>query len=596
MNNNTMDPGSEAGEATETIPEIPVPPALVASTTPATTAPLPWSRWLRSFLASNPFYLMSAALLLFGIYRISVGPGLFKTEMAQLAFNFGSLQFYEILLVGTAILLARRAVWYDSTLLTCVENAFVFVPFILVSQAALIGQKWVWTFCAVGVALALMRVVTAKAWLENFNLPARALGCGAIVLAVNAALPVVFRHLHESKIGTKPTEGAAYAFNEWSWLALLPMLIACANIFPKPRVVGQTSCVPGGANNSDDSPDRRDACPTTACPQRRWLPMSFFTLWLVATTTHLYSLGYVYDFDMRREWAAPAVLALAWTLWLRITDFVEFPGWKLNRALLIAPAFAPFVAGLADNKVTLALAVLNTFVFGALAVFGTQTRIARHLAFASLLTVIAAIPHSWGAVIVPGFNPTKAVAVAALVGLILPALLSRNPKLGFIAACALAVGVGALARTESHPFNWAMQAGCVFLLLHSLRWCDAQEKGLAVARGFTATLWVLHSFLWAHNGEPGAGPALLGLLVLAVWMALRQLRWIQARKLVAVAALLVLVSSPLDAAGRWMVSAPAGLLAVAGSFALFALGTAAALTKHRWHKAETRNVESTVVP
>jgi hypothetical protein len=31
---------------------------------------------------------------------------------------------------------------------------------------------------------------------------------------------------------------------------------------------------------------------------------------------------------------------------------------------------------------------------------------------------------------------------------------------------------------------------------------------------------------------------------------------------------------------------PAGVLAVIGSFVLFALGTVAALTKHRWHKTE----------
>ena len=33
------------------------------------------SYWLKRFLACNPFYLVSAALLLFGFYRISVDPG-----------------------------------------------------------------------------------------------------------------------------------------------------------------------------------------------------------------------------------------------------------------------------------------------------------------------------------------------------------------------------------------------------------------------------------------------------------------------------------------------------------------------------------------
>ena len=46
-----------------------------------------------------------------------------------------------MLLVTTAIVLARRRIWYDSTLLVGLENLLVFVPFILISQAALIDQN-----------------------------------------------------------------------------------------------------------------------------------------------------------------------------------------------------------------------------------------------------------------------------------------------------------------------------------------------------------------------------------------------------------------------------------------------------------------------
>ena len=136
---------------------------------------------------------------------------------------------------------------------------------------------------------------------------------GALVLAVNAALPVVYRHLHESKYGTKLAEGAAYAFNEWSWLAVLPGVILSALLLPQPLATCEL------------------------WPQRRWLPSGFFLLWITATVTHLYSLGHVYDFDLRRELVAPGVWALAWALCLRIGDFIQTPDPRLRHWLFMLP-------------------------------------------------------------------------------------------------------------------------------------------------------------------------------------------------------------------------------------------------------------------
>src|ERR1700676_2991560 len=90
------------------------PPIISGVPNPPTPAkpskPLSW--WFRKLLACNPFYLVSAALLLFGCYRISIDATFLKKEAAQLAFNYSSVQFYEILLVITAIFLARRRIWY----------------------------------------------------------------------------------------------------------------------------------------------------------------------------------------------------------------------------------------------------------------------------------------------------------------------------------------------------------------------------------------------------------------------------------------------------------------------------------------------------
>src|ERR1039457_7214901 len=122
-------------------PRIPHP--LAAGDAPIPNLALPnWpiKYWVKRFLACNPFYLVSAALLLYGFYRVSMDANFLRGELVQLWFNFGSLQCYEVLLVLTAILLARRRIWYDSTLLVGLENLLVLVPFILLSEAALNGQ------------------------------------------------------------------------------------------------------------------------------------------------------------------------------------------------------------------------------------------------------------------------------------------------------------------------------------------------------------------------------------------------------------------------------------------------------------------------
>ncbi len=67
--------------------------------------PLSW--WLRKFFACNPFYLVSAALLIYGCYRISIDETFVDRETARLLFNFSSVQVYELLLVGVAIFSGR---------------------------------------------------------------------------------------------------------------------------------------------------------------------------------------------------------------------------------------------------------------------------------------------------------------------------------------------------------------------------------------------------------------------------------------------------------------------------------------------------------
>jgi hypothetical protein len=116
----------ETRPADESSDPLPFEPTVALPENPARTNPI--AQWLRTFLVCNPFYLASAALLLYGMYRISMDAVFLPTETGQLNFNFVSLQTYELALVITAVLLAHRRIWYDATLLVALENLFILVP------------------------------------------------------------------------------------------------------------------------------------------------------------------------------------------------------------------------------------------------------------------------------------------------------------------------------------------------------------------------------------------------------------------------------------------------------------------------------------
>src|SRR4051794_11954237 len=78
--------------------------------------PYQWLKWL---LAQNPFYIASAIMLLYAMFRLSVDPKIFAEEVSQLFFNFSSFQVYEVMLAITALILVRRKILYDFSLLVC---------------------------------------------------------------------------------------------------------------------------------------------------------------------------------------------------------------------------------------------------------------------------------------------------------------------------------------------------------------------------------------------------------------------------------------------------------------------------------------------
>ena len=541
-----------------------VPPPIAAKPEPAAppglNIPKPFSWWLRKLFACNPFYLVSAALLLYGCYRVSIDAPLFNRETARLLFNFSAVQFYEILLVATAIFLSRRCLWYDSTLLVGLENLLVFVPFIFISLAALIDPGMAQTMCFAGAAVAMLRFGSLKQFFVQLNLPGRLLEIGSVLLALNVLLPLLYRHFGETKIGIHIESGPAYEMNEFTWLLILPAVLALANFLPRATSAG------------------------SLLPQHRWLPAGLFSLWIIVTGVHLYGLDYIYQFDLRGELLAPAAWVLAWTIFLRAPQHSLLQKYALTFPPMLMPLLSTSPGG---EKTFSILAALNLTAYCATSLFDRSNRLARHLIFASVLMLVAGLPENCVQAIAPGFARTQCVAAGLMAYLIFWTAWLRNPKLAILGAILFGTAIQSVFGSHAGAVHLALQGGFVFLLLHSLRWNDAENPGAAAARILTGAGWLIESLVWL-NSDTGRFwmPFIPGALVLGICLAFQFHRLHWGKIAVPITAMLVLLSGPGNAAVTGLRSASVGLLAVIGSFLLFGFGTVAALTRQHWHHHE----------
>lgn len=537
-------------ESTESIP--PANPSPLSLSIPA----IAWREWVRRLLVCNPFFLASAALLLFGVNRLSIDPGFLGDEIQNLLFNFSALQFYEGLLIATAIVLARRKVWYDSALLVVLENGLVLVPFMLISQAALIGEGLTWALTVGGGLVAAGRFASLRRWYPRFNLPARALWLGGGILAANVALPRVFRPLMEVDVANWAGP------NLLAWFVALPLLAAGANLLPRPLRYG-------GLN-----------------PERHWLPLFIYGLWIAGSAVHVWSVAHICDLPFAWRLAAPLALVVAWTLVHRITDCGPDTSSRWRAVMLWLTLGTPLLA-VSDAKLFFVLGALNTAGYLALRCVGPETfrALAKDLALASVALLIANVPLEWTGLWWPEVARRTALVLAATFYFVVLAFRSRLPVAGI--AGALMVGLDCAGLAREAGMHVALQAGLSFLLIHSLRWEDVRHAGAKGCRYLAAALWVGDAWMWTHDGT---GWLELGMtsggavLLLAAWGWDWWRSGSRGALLFPTVGGLTLLARP----GNWFLhEASSGIIALAGSLLLFAIGVAVAWTRHRWeHRIE----------
>jgi len=530
-----------------------------APATPAVAEPIApgvaWREWARRLLVCNPFFLGSAALLLLGVLQLSRDPNFLNAESAKLLFNYGALQLYEVLVVVAALVLARRKTWYDSALLVVVEHGLVFVPFLLISQASLISPALGAALAAGAALLAGARAAAIRRGYPLFNLPPRALLLGAVFLVLNTALPIVFR----AQIDEWQEKWAVP--NVWLWYGALPLLVLGANLLPRPARYG-------GLN-----------------PERHWLPLFLYALWVVATGAHFWCLAYVSDQPFHIYQLGPAAFAAAWTLWRRIPDCVPQPGARWEMAMLGVTFVAPLVA-IGWPALFELLVLLNVVAYAVLLTRrgGPQRAFLRDLLIGCAALLVFGLPREFTRELLPHITRAHALLLAFATYAGLHACRSRRMSAGFAGACAAGICVAVLWRTP--PLHGIVEAMTVFLLAHSLVW-KRDDAVAALLRTMAGMAWIADALLWVHAADwridMAISSAALGLLV-AWWLAAR---WTQRRDwIVLVSALGVLFIAP----GDWLLRRGSpGLVALAASFTTFAIGVGVAWTRHLWDRIHGLN-------
>src|SRR5206468_2290831 len=106
---------------------------------------------------------------------------------------------------------------------------FLLVPFILVTQAIFIGKWLAAALCVGGTLLALARWESLRRWIPQLRLPPALFGCGALLLALNVALPLIFKPVVEADVANWEAPGL------FCWFIVLPLLGLLANLLPCPK-------------------------------------------------------------------------------------------------------------------------------------------------------------------------------------------------------------------------------------------------------------------------------------------------------------------------------------------------------------------------
>ena len=505
-----------------------------------------------AFIAGNPFYPISAAFVLYGVSLLSLDATFLPNERENLIFTFSTLQFYELILVGTAVFLSFRKTYYDSMVLVSLENLFALVPFVFITHASVISWKATCAFVVIGALFVPIRFAFIRKSLPPSSFPPALIFVGLAVLMTNLALPLIYRIMLDDP------------YSDWGrvssplWNGVLPIVLSTLLIHPRKPFKLR---------------------PAHEC---NWLP-DFFTLcWVSATAIHFTCIDWIDKEPFAYHKLVPALWILAWVIYFRADSYLPTATERVRKVLLAAPMIVPFLAITPTSHLMfLTLVILN------LAAFVVVSRIRNHgiltcyLILVSATQLIGATPLDWvpdSGVLV---DRVSMILVAASLFLGVAAFISGRPDMGVLMGAASGAALAHHATTSVI----VLQLSFSLVLIQSLFWASSIPLGWKVTRSVIAALWMLHACIatFAHTRYSALIVASCAVVVIAIYAVLH----LRTRNLICIAVPIVglanLMLAPIRHGYSFLADAPPGLVLLMGGFLAFIIGTWIAIAKGRDH-------------
>jgi hypothetical protein len=330
----------------------------------------------------------------------------------------------------------------------------------------------------------------------------------------------------------------------------------------------------------------RSSVETAGWSSRGWVFLLIAALWCGVSGAHLAAIGYVYDVPWHWLDVLSALWAAVWVVYVRRTDFSvqAIPYW--DAVVLPLPLVVSVIqASCAEAAGTWVPILVNAFGYGVLLVTKPSSRMVSEL---TLWAWSALIAQGLNAFMEAGWLPSQEIPflqATIAVFLLLRSSVSNDPRWGLAGMAVCIMASVAMVNGPGMNDDLAIQLGCLFFLLHSLRWDDKRHVGASTARWLVAIVWVMNSECgFTANASSTSGWVSLGVAIVLVMITALHWWWYGRRPAAAllVAGVIVPLLAPLNSAWRVIHQAPGGILALLGSIGLFALGTAIALARPRW--------------